>query len=117
MLKFLSRRLVIIAVGFIGAIALTLLSSNKQQVGPELGIFGNSCGPGENEVCYEPILNGGFPVPYLFDNPGISVRGSLHFFEDEIRVLPFLIDVLLIGTILSGVGLIGENLLCRNISK
>jgi hypothetical protein len=37
-------------------------------------------------------LKGGFPVAYLFDNPGISVEHALAL-EDEFRVGAFLLDV------------------------
>ena len=117
MLKLSRSDLAITLLAFLVAIAVTAYSSNIQRFGPELGVYGNLCGPSGNELCYEPILNGGLPIPYFFDNPGISVRGTLDFFEDEFRVLPFLIDVILIGAILSAVFFAGRGYLRRKITS
>ena len=109
--------LAIVMVSLSIAIAITILSSNIQRIGPALRSYGNVCGPSGNELCYMPVLNGGFPFPYFFDNPLISVRGTLDFFEDEFRVLPFLIDVILIGAILSAVFFAGRGYLRRKITN
>ncbi len=41
----------------------------------------------------KPVLNGGFPFAYLFDAPGVSVEGKLSLVEDQLRPVPFLVDV------------------------
>ena len=82
---------------FLVVIVVTFYSSNLQRVGPELGVWGNVCGESGNELCYKPALNGGFPFPY--------------FFEDDIRWIIFMIDVILNGVFLSAVFLIGKEVL------
>ena len=108
------KDLALVVLSFLIATGIVGYSANVQRYGPELGVFGNVCGPSGNELCYEPLLNGGLPLPYFFDDPGISVRGALHFAEDRIRVVPFMLDVVLIGAFLSLVVFIGRAHLRRN---
>ncbi len=75
------------------ALALALLSSEIERAGPELAHYGNLCGASSSEPCMKPVLNGGFPFAYLFDAPGVSVEGKLSFVEDQLRPVPFFIDV------------------------
>ena len=77
----------------IAAITLTVKSVDIERYGPELAAYGNMCGPSHNGPCNEPVLNAGFPVGYLFDNPGISVEHQLALIEDEFRIGAFLLDV------------------------
>ena len=76
------------------AVPLALLSSMYERFGPDHGVY---CAIGKvNGVevyCPEPKLNGGWPAPFLFDNPGISVERQLGFFEDDFRAAPFAADV------------------------
>lgn len=74
-------------------LALALLSSLIQRFGPEELPYGNLCGRTGNELCMEPVLNGGFPFPFLFDAPGVSRERHLAFVEDDLRKLPFVLDV------------------------
>jgi hypothetical protein len=74
--------------GFVGlalavAIGLALLSAYVERVGPELVEYGNMCGPETSAPCYQPVLKGGFPIAYLFDAPGVSVKRQLSFGEDN----------------------------------
>jgi hypothetical protein len=46
-----------------------------QTVGPEVGSYGNVCGPSGDELCYQELLKGGFPLAYLYDEPAVLVRG------------------------------------------
>jgi hypothetical protein len=74
------------------ALSLALLSSQIERTGPELAQYGNLCGPSHSDPCLAPVLQGGFPFPYLFDAPGVSVVGKLSFGEDELRPVPLLVD-------------------------
>lgn len=38
-------------------------------------------------------MNGGFPVAYIFDTPGVSVEHQLSFVEDTFCATAFIIDV------------------------
>jgi len=59
-----------------------------------MGVFGNLCGPGDTgELCIRPILQGGWPLPYLLDFPGVSVPGRLYFLEDDFYFGFFVIDL------------------------
>lgn len=80
-------------LSLIAAIALTVKSVGIERTGPELAAYGNLCGPSHDDLCYEPVLNAGFPIGFLFDNPGISVERQLAFIEDEFRIGAFLLDV------------------------
>jgi hypothetical protein len=75
------------------AVTLALLSSLIQRFGPEELPYGNLCGRAANELCMEPVLNGGFPLPFLFDSPGVSVERQLAFGEDDLRTPPFVLNV------------------------
>ncbi len=77
------------------AVALALLSVRVQRRGPEQAAYGNVCGPTGDDLCYRPVLKGGFPVAYLFDTPGVSVENQLAFVEDDFEPLPFALDAAL----------------------
>jgi hypothetical protein len=78
------RQALLCLVAFLLAQVLTLLSLNVQQVGPEIGVYGNLCGPTGREDCLGPLLQGGFPLATLVDTPGLSVERRLSF-EDDFR--------------------------------
>jgi hypothetical protein len=79
------QKLVILGLAFVLAITLTLMSSYVEQVGPDMVSYGNVCGPEGKDKCYKPALKGGFPVPYLYDAPGVSRERLLAFGEDKVR--------------------------------
>ena len=79
--------------GLIVAVVLAAASVGVQRHGPETGVFGNLCGPDGSEPCVRPLLNGGFPIGFLYDSPGVSVEDRLGLGEDRLRPLPFLGDV------------------------
>jgi hypothetical protein len=83
------------------AITLSLLSSVYQRYGPEVAIYGNVCGPSQDQFCLRPVLNAGFPLGFLFDDPAISVRDQLTpLIEDEFRGVPFMVDAFFYGSII-----------------
>lgn len=75
------------------AVCVTLLSVRIQRTGPEQVVYSNLCGPTASDLCYKPVLNGGFPFGYLYDSPGVSVEDQLAFVEDRFRWPPFILDV------------------------
>jgi hypothetical protein len=81
------------------SIVLTIVSFAIQRHGPEVGVYGNVCGPNGDQLCLRPKLNAGFPLGYVFDNTATSVRDQLTpFVEDDFRIFPFLLDLLIYGT-------------------
>lgn len=68
------------------AIMLALMSAYVERVGPDMASYGNMCGPTASDQCYKPVLKGGFPFPYLFDAPGVSIERQLAFGEDTLRL-------------------------------
>ena len=103
----------LILISLLLSVILTGVSITIQKVGPEVGMYGNVCGPSGNEPCYQELLKGGFPIPYLFDNPGVSVRGQLSFFEDDFHVFPFILDNLFYIIVLGLVLIIASNTMGR----
>lgn len=85
MKNFLKNFLILVLITFL-AITLTLISSHVERIGPDLVLYGNLCGPSGNDQCYKPALKGGFPVPYLYDAPGVSRERQLAFGEDKVRL-------------------------------
>lgn len=88
-----SSRSALISFALFVAVTLTLLSVYIQRTGPEQVVYSNLCGPTTSDLCYKPVLKGGFPVAYLFDAPGISVEDQLAFFEDHFHSGAFAFDV------------------------
>lgn len=82
-----------VALGLVLATALALISARVQRIGPEQVVYSNLCGPTMNDLCYKPVLKGGFPVAYLFDAPGVSVEDQLAFGEDNVYLGGFALDV------------------------
>lgn len=67
-------------------------------------VVGNVCEPttgNSNGYCFGPVPAGGWPFAFLYDNPGVSVRGSLDFPEDDLRPGWYLADVAAFGALLS----------------
>ena len=81
------------SIALLLAIVLALLSLHIERVGPEQVVYSNLCGPTASELCYKPVLKGGFPVAYLFDAPGISVEDQLALWEDHVHKGALGIDI------------------------
>lgn len=62
--------------------------------GPDHGVY---CAIGKvngiDVYCPELKLNGGWPAPFLFDVPGVSVEWTLSIGEDDFRMGPFVANV------------------------
>lgn len=56
-------------------------------------------------VACEPFyqVSGGFPIAYLFDEPGVSVPGYLAFAEDRLSVPRFLADWVIHALVITGI--------------
>jgi hypothetical protein len=75
------------------AVALTCASAAYQRVGPRRMVEGEGfCGT--PAPCAIPALGAGFPLPYLVDDPQVSVPNAIGLFEDDFRAGAFLVDVL-----------------------
>ena len=73
-------------------IGLAVGSVGIQREGPERGVVSHTCGRSGEEPCYGSLLNGGFPLGYLYDIPDGPDAGALGP-EDHFRLWPFLADV------------------------
>ena len=76
------------------ALTFAIASAWIERFGPDHAVYcalGKSA-DGYDIWCPEPVLNGGWPAPYLYDNAGISVERQLGFFEDSFRLWPFISD-------------------------
>ena len=76
-------------------VVLALGSCAIQRHGPDHAIY---CALGKSRdgfdiYCPKPVLNGGWPAPFAFDRPGISVEGTISFPEDDFRWWPFIADL------------------------
>jgi hypothetical protein len=92
--KSKSRLLFRYLIIFILAIICSLVTFAVQNKGPFMGVYGNLCGPGDSgELCIRPILQAGWPLPYLLDFPGVSVPGRLAFLEDDFYFGFFMVDI------------------------
>lgn len=80
-----------VLIGLALAIVCSLASVGYQQIGPIEGFVGTECGDPQHK-CVAPVLNGGFPVPYLIDVPTIAVPDQLNA-DDDFRVWAFVADV------------------------
>ena len=80
------------SLSLIISLSLALGSFLYQRIGPAQGFVGTECGNPQHR-CYQPVLNGGFPLPFIIDRPTVSFPNVLYF-EDEIRVWAFLTDAL-----------------------
>jgi hypothetical protein len=80
---------------------LALLSVFIERTGPERVVYSNLCGPSHSELCYKPVLKGGFPFAYLYDRPGVSVEDQLGLPEDKLEPVPFVLDAMLYGALIA----------------
>ena len=71
---------------------LSVLSAYIERTGPEVASYGNMCGPAANGSCFKPLLKGGLPIAFLFDQPGTSVEHQLSFVEDQVRIGAFALN-------------------------
>jgi hypothetical protein len=93
-----TRLLVILSI----AIVITLATFAIQRHGPEIGTYGNVCGSTGDQPCTHILLNAGYPLGYVFDNPSVSVRDKLMpIIEDEFRIIPFILDTIFYAVALS----------------
>jgi hypothetical protein len=83
-------RLALLALAL--GIGLAIGSVGIQRTGPERGAVSFTCGPAADEPCYGSLLNGGFPLGFLYDIPTEAGRGRLGM-EDHFRPLPFLANI------------------------
>jgi hypothetical protein len=91
-------RLSLIGLGF--ALALAIASVGVRRHGPEMAEYGGGCGPTNDQPCYLPLLNAGWPLAYVVDNPDAPVQERLGR-EDEVRPERFVVDVLFYFALLS----------------
>jgi hypothetical protein len=84
----------------LASFVLTLTSSFIHQNGPETAQYSNLCEITGDNSCHELIIKGGFPIPYLFDKPGVSIEHQISIFEDDFLIDKFLIDLLIINTVI-----------------
>ena len=76
------------------SLGLTVGTVFYQRPSSEVVRYGNLCNIEEWMHCYQPREAAGFPFPYVFDVPGVSVEHIVSLaMEDEFRLLPFLIDI------------------------
>lgn len=75
------------------ALFLTVLSGVYQRMGPDKGVYGDSCGDNYNELCEGLVLTAGFPFAYVVDKACCSVRYQLGLFEDDFRIGTFLLNL------------------------
>jgi hypothetical protein len=73
------------------AACLALLSAMIERRGPDHGVY---CAIGKingvDVYCPELKLNGGWPAPFLYDTPGVSVEWKLSVGEDDFRAGPYM---------------------------
>lgn len=86
------------------ALALTTGSCAIQRHGPDQAVY---CALGKSRdgfeiYCPKPVLNGGWPAPFAFDRPGISVENVIGFPEDDFRLWPFVANLAFYELILLG---------------
>lgn len=82
-----------LAVLAAAALSLTVASSAYQRVGARRMVEGEAwCST--PAPCAIPALGAGFPLPYLIDNPQVSVPNAIGLFEDDFRAGAFVIDAL-----------------------
>lgn len=96
-------RMALAALAITIAFLLTLASVLIQRVGPLVPVTGEGFCP-DGKSCLVPALAGGFPLPYLIDNPQISVPNALFIIEDHFRPGAFFLDffIYLLGVVLLG---------------
>lgn len=80
----------IVAVTVLGGL-LSVGSCGIQRHGPDQAIYCDlgKTPDGVDIYCPKLVLNGGWPAPFAFDRPGISVEDKIGFPEDDFRFAPF----------------------------
>ena len=111
------RRVAGVAGTLLLALVLTLGSCGVQRLGPEQAAYGNLCGPSMDQLCMRPRLNGGWPLGYMFDTPGVSVEGSLAWPDDPVRTIPFLVDLAFFWAVLAAAAMLLSWGLRRNARR
>jgi hypothetical protein len=82
-----------VATLLVVAIALTCASAVVQRTGPRRMVEGEGwCST--PAPCEIRALGAGFPLPYLVDNPQVSVPNAIGIGEDDFRAWAFAADVL-----------------------
>jgi len=82
------------------AAALAAGSVVLQRHGPELEAVGYDCGATGDQPCMRPLLNGGWPLGFVYDRPGAPGEGRLGI-TDEIRLGPYLGNLIFYAGLLS----------------
>ncbi|MFL5489322.1 MAG: hypothetical protein ACJ8AJ_12660 [Gemmatimonadaceae bacterium] len=81
----------------VAALSLATISVRIERVAPAPAMWDQElCAPEPLHPCTSGVLQGGWPLPFLLDRPGISVMGQLAFVEDLFRPKWFALDVLVI---------------------
>jgi hypothetical protein len=76
------------------ALVLATASAAYQRVGPRRMVTGEAwCST--PAPCLVAVLGAGFPLPFLIDNPQVSVPNAIGLVEDDFRPGAFLLDALL----------------------
>jgi hypothetical protein len=90
------------------ALLLTILSGGYQRYGPLRQVEGEGFCPGV-ELCFRQVQGAGFPLPYLLDNPQVTLNGSLDLTDDDVRPGIFALDLLFYALLLAvGAHLLGK---------
>lgn len=85
------------------AFAIALLTAYVERVGPAPAQWRDElCSPFPLHPCDEGVLQGGWPLAYLLDKPGISVMSQLGMIEDRFEPTPFFLNVALFWAVLLG---------------
>ena len=75
-----------------------------ERVGPAPAAWRDElCSPFPLHPCDQGVLQGGWPLAYLLDKPGISVMAELGLIEDRFEAVPFFLDVAVFWAVLLGV--------------
>ena len=96
----------------IGAVVLAAGSATLQRHGPDQAVFcalGKSV-DGHDIYCPRPVLNAGWPAPYVFDRPGISVENKIGIPEDDFRTWPLVADVAFFWLAVAALSRVGQAL-------
>ncbi len=82
---------------------LSVGSCAIQRHGPDQAIYCDlgKTPDGVDIYCPKPVLNGGWPAPFAFDRPGISVEDKIGF-EDDFRLPPFIASLAFYNLFLLG---------------
>ena len=88
---------------FAAALAIALFTVFVERVGPAPTQWRDElCSPFPLHPCDEGVLQGGWPLAFLLDKPGISVMAQLGLIEDRFEASPFLLDLALFWAALLG---------------